>query len=165
MKSIIIAAFLLPFTATPAAATPKPADAAGNVGINFSVDSVIGIHGEFNISSMANNAPVSVQVFWKNYSQKIAPSASWGTTGVGVAAIYDFNSIAKLNKKIHPYAGIGLISVSHKWKGTGPAWTYTGVGGGLYITGGVRYSLTPEVAADLNFNDFGNLTAGININF
>lgn len=32
-----------------------------------------------------------------------------GTTGIGVAAIYDFNSIAKLDKKIHPYAGLGLI--------------------------------------------------------
>lgn len=108
MNKIVIAV-LLSFIAVSAAATPKSAGTTGNVGINFSVDSVIGIHGEFNISSMANNAPVSVQAFWKNYSQRIAPAVTWGTTGIGVAAIYDFNSIAKLDKKIHPYAGLGLI--------------------------------------------------------
>ncbi|OFZ66367.1 MAG: hypothetical protein A2V79_09795 [Betaproteobacteria bacterium RBG_16_56_24] len=161
MKKIVIAAMLSAFVAAPAVA----ADTAGNIGFNYSVDNAFGFHGEFDISSMTNKTPVSVQVFLKNYTQYIAPGISWSTTGIGVAGIFDFHSMAKLGKKIHPYAGMGLISVSHKWRGAGPAWTYSGVGGGLYFTGGVRYALTPQTAADFNYNNFGSLTAGINFSF
>lgn len=160
MKKIVISVLLSTLVSAPAVAAGN----AGNVGVNFSVDSVFGIQGEFDISSMTNKAPVSVQVFLKNYSQNIAPNVSWSTTGIGVAGIFDFNSAAKLDKKIHPYAGIGLMSVSNRWTGLGPSSRYTGVGGGLYFTGGVRYALTPRVAADFNYNNFGSLTAGVNFN-
>lgn len=161
MKKIVIAALLSAFIATPAVA----ANSAGSFGINYSVDNVFGIEGEFDISSMTNKAPVSVQVFLKHYSYNYYPGVSWNTTGIGVAGIYDFNSIAKLDDKIHPYAGLGLISVTHRWRGDGPEWGYYGNSGGLYVTGGVRYFLTPTVAADLNYNDFGDLTAGVNFRF
>jgi opacity protein-like surface antigen len=161
MKKIVMAALLSAFVAAPAVA----ADTKGNVGVNFSTAGAFGIQGEFNISSMTNNAPVSVQAFWKHYSQDVGPNASWGTTGIGITGIYDFSSLAKLDKKIHPYAGVGLMSVSYSWRGTGNSWPYTGVGGGLYVTAGVRYDLTPQVAADLNYNNFGDLTAGVNFNF
>lgn len=161
MKKIVIAAMLSAFVTAPAVAAVN----AGNIGFNYSVDNVFGFHGEFDISSMTNKAPVSVQVFLKNYTQNIAPGVSWSTTGIGVAGIFDFQSMARLGNKVHPYAGIGLISVSHKWRGAGPAWTYTGVGGGMYITGGVRYFLTPLTAADFNYNNFGSLTAGVNFGF
>ena len=160
MKVVVV--LLSALVAAPAVAASKT---TGSVGVNYSVDSVFGIQGEFDISSMTNKAPVSAQVFLKNYSQNIAPGVSWGTTGVGVAAIYDFNSLAKLDKKIHPYAGLGLIAVTYRWKGVGPKWGYTGVGSGLYVTGGVRYVLTPQVEADLNYNDFGGLTFGANFKF
>ena len=158
MKKIVVAALL-------SAVVSAPAVAAGSFGVNYSIDNVVGIQGEFDISSMTNNAPVSVQVFLKHYSYNFAPNASWRTTGVGAAGIYDFNSLAGLDKKIHPYAGLGLISVTHRWRGTGSAWGDYGVGGGLYFTGGVRYFLTTQVAADFNYNDFGDLTFGLNFNF
>lgn len=161
MKKIAVAMLLSAFVAAPAFAAGSKA----SVGANYSIDSVFGIQGEMDISSMVNKAPISVQAFWKNYSQNIAPGATWGTTGIGVAAIYDFSSVAKLDKKVMPYAGVGLIAVSYTWKGTGAAGTYTGVGGGLYFTGGVRYALTPQVAADFNYNNFGSLTVGANISF
>jgi hypothetical protein len=161
MKKIVIPVLLSVFAATPAIA----AQTKGNVGANFSINGVFGIQGELNISSMANNAPVSVQAFWTNYSQDLGPNTTWSTTAIGVAAIYDFSAIAKLDKKVHPYAGVGLMSVSYTWKGTGTAVTYNGIGGGLYVTAGVRYSLTPQVDADFNYNNFGDLTAGVNFNF
>lgn len=161
MKNIAVAALLSAFVAAPAVAAGN----ADSFGVNFSVDNVFGIQGDFDISSMTNKAPVSVQVFLKNYSQNITPNVSWSTTGIGVAGIYDFNSISKLDKKIHPYAGLGLVYVTYSWTGMGPAWRYTGVSSGLYVTGGFKYTLTPQVAADLNYNNFGDLTAGINFGF
>lgn len=157
MKKIVIAVLLSSFIAAPAVA-------AGSFGINYSVDGAIGIQGESDISSMTDGAPVSVQAFLKSFSQKIGPD-TWNTTGIGAAAIYDLNSVAKLDNKIHPYAGIGLMYVSYNLSGAGPAKTYFGIGSGLYLTGGVRYVVTPQVAADLNFNVLGDLTAGINISF
>ena len=35
----------------------------------------------------------------------------------------------------------------------------------VYVTGGVRYYLTPQFDADLNYNNFGGLTIGANFNF
>lgn len=165
MNKIIIAALLSFFIAAPALAATTPATPAGSIGLNYSVDSVLGIQGEFNISSMTNHAPVSVQVFWKNYTQNLAPYASWATTAIGVAGIYDFSALTKMDKKVHPYAGVGLMSVTYSWRGAGPSWQYNGVDGGLYVTAGVRYSLTPQMAADFNYNNFGDLTAGLNFSF
>jgi hypothetical protein len=161
MKKISVAALISVFIAAPAVAAGN----SDNIGINFSVNGALGIHGEFDISSMTNKAPISAQLFLKNYTQNVTPSSPWSTTGFGVAGIYDFNSMYNLNKKIHPYAGIGLVSVSHKWTGWTAAPQYTGVGSGLYVTGGIRYSLTPLVAADFNYNNFGSLTGGINVGF
>lgn len=161
VNKIIIAALLSVLIATPAVAAGNP----GNFGINFSVNGSFGLHGELDISSMTNKAPVSVQVFLKNYTQNVAPGAAWSTTGIGAAGIYDFSLMAKLDKKIHPYAGAGLVSVSHKWTGANSPWGYTGIEGGLYVTGGIRYVLTPQVSADFNYNNFGSLTAGLNFGF
>lgn len=57
------------------------------------------------------------------------------------------------------------MTVSYNWQGSGAAPIYTGVGGGLYVTVGVRYCLTPQVDADINYNNIGDLTAEVNFNF
>jgi hypothetical protein len=106
-----------------------------------------------------------MQIFWKSYSQHISNSSIWNTSGVGVAGIYDLTSVSKLDKKLHPYAGLGLISVSYSWAGSGPTQNYTGVNGGLYVTGGVRYIVNPQITADVNYNNFGGITLGANFNF
>src|SRR5450830_1070301 len=105
MKKIAIAALLSAFATAPAFA----ADGKNSVGVNFGTDlnGVFGIQGEFDISFMTNKQPISVQVFWKKSSQTFY-GVSADTTAVGVAGIYDFNALAKLDKKIHPYAGAGL---------------------------------------------------------
>jgi len=161
----LIAALMSCVIAVPVVAAPVPDDTAGSVGINYGVNGAFGIQWEFDISSQTNDEPFSVQAFWKNYSQDISSGVSWDTSGIGVAAIYDFNSVAKLDKAIHPYAGIGVMSVSYSWKGTGPARTYTGISSGLYLAGGLRYVLSTQWAADLNYNLFGDLTAGLNYSF
>lgn len=165
MMKIIVAGLLATFIAAPAVAGPEPAPVLQSVGINYGIDHVLGIQADFDIFSMDDNESWSGQVFLKNYSQDTSPGVSWDTTGVGAVAIYDFNSVAKPDKNFHPYAGIGLMSVSYKWDGTGPARTYSGAVDWVYLVAGARYPLAPRVDADLNYNTFGDLTFGVNYSF
>jgi hypothetical protein len=141
------------------------AESANNVGINYSFDDVFGSHLEFDIAKATNNKPISLQLFFKNYSQRLGPTNTWRTTAIGAAGIYDLTSATKLDKQIHPYVGMGLMSVSYAWASAGPQPNYTGVDGGLYVVGGIRYNLDPQIVADFNFNNFGGLTLGANFEF
>lgn len=165
MKNIAVVLLLYSIGAPAAYAGTGVDNAKLSVGINYGVDGVWGIEGEQSISSLANNQPVSLQVFLKNRMQDTSPGVSWDTTGIGAAVIYDFNTVARTDKKIHPYFGMGLMYVNHDWSGTGQAPKYDGVDSGLYLTGGVRYELSPKVSADLNYNFFGNLTVGVVYSF
>lgn len=171
MQKIAVTILLSSLFAIPAIAAPVNAEKSKKTvinysfGVNYSFDDVFGSQFEFDISKIANNAPVSVQLFVKNYSQRLSSTATWNTTGVGVAAIYDLSSFTELDKKFQPYAGLGLLSVAYTWAGLGPTQNYSGVSSGLYVTGGVRYTLTPQFDADLNYNDFGGLTVGANFKF
>jgi len=162
MNKIVIAALLSAFIAAPAFA----ADGKDSIGVNYGLDlnGVFGVQGEFDISSsMANKAPVSLQVFWKNYSQSYGtPSGTYqySYNGFGAAAIYDFGSVVKANSKIKPYAGLGLITLNSRLSGPNAPFARAADSGGLYVTAGARYEVTPQVSADLNFNNYGGLTIG-----
>jgi opacity protein-like surface antigen len=161
MKKIVIAMLLYSIVAPAAYAANGIDNIKGSVGINYGVYGALGIEGETSISSLANNQPVSLQVFLKNYMQDSSSIGSWDTTGIGAAAIYDLNTVARLDKKIHPYGGIGLVFVTHDWSGAAPVPKYNGIDSGLYLVGGVRYELDDKMSADLNFNVFGDLTVGV----
>lgn len=163
MKRMAIVALLTAFVAAPAVA----ADGRNSVGISYGLDlnGVFGIQGEFDISSAVNNAPVAVQVLYKNYSQSYLGAYKYSYSGFGVAAIYDFSAEMKLDKKIKPYAGLGLIRLNASLTGPTNTFSVAADSGGLYATGGVRYAVTPEFSADLNYNNFGGLTIGANLNF
>lgn len=135
------------------------------VGINFSFDNVFGTQFEFDIAKAVNNAPVSVQLFFKSYTQKLGANNAWNTTGTGAAGIYDLSAVSKLDKEFHPYVGLGWLSVSYSWAGFGPIQNYSGVSSGLYAAGGVRYDFNPHLAADVNYNNFGGVTVGANFSF
>ncbi len=87
MKKIVIVLLLYSIVAPAAYAATGIDNVKGSVGINYGVYGVLGIEGERSISSLANNQPVSLQVFLKNYMQDISPGVSWDTTGIGAAAI------------------------------------------------------------------------------
>ncbi len=162
MKKILIAALLSTLVAAPAIAD----EGKNSIGINYGFDrnGVIAVQGEFDISAaMTNKAPVSIQVFWKNYSQSFPRAAGtyqYSYNGFGAAAIYDFSSLTKLDRRIKPYAGLGLITLQSDLSGPSAPFGTAADTGGLYITAGVRYDLTPQVAADLNVNNYGGLTIG-----
>jgi hypothetical protein len=169
MKKIAITALLCLLNGAPANAdTEADAEAdteashsSRSIGVNYGVDHVLGIQGEYDISSVTGRDSYYGQVFLKNYSQDTSPGVTWGTTGIGAAVLFDFNAVGKLDK-IHPYLGIGLVYVTYSWEGAGPSQTYSGVGSGGYLTGGIRYPLAPKVDGDLNYNSFGDLTFGVN---
>jgi hypothetical protein len=115
MNKIVVAALLSAFIAAPAFA----ADGKNSVGITYGLDlnGVVGVQGEFDVSSMlTNKAPVSVQVFWKNYSQSFG-GYQYSYNGFGAAAIYDFGPVIETNSKIRPYAGLGLITLNSSLSG------------------------------------------------
>lgn len=166
MKKIIAVALLSVVMSSSAVA------AGNNVGVNYGLDwtGVLGLQAEFDISKLANNAPLAVQVLYKNYSQSYPTflgTYKYSYTGFGAAAIYDFSSAMKLaDKKIKPYAGLGLMTLSSTL--SGPTGNFNGTAansGGIYFVGGARYALTPQFDADLNYNNFGGLTIGANFKF
>ncbi|HUW00114.1 MAG TPA: outer membrane beta-barrel protein [Gallionella sp.] len=167
MNKIVVAALLSAFIATPAFA----AEGKNSIGINYGLDlnGVFGVQGEFDISSsMPNKAPVSLQVFWKNYSQSYGTpfgTYQYSYNGLGAAAIYDFGSVIKTNSKIRPYAGLGLITLNSTFSGPNSPFVGAADTGGLYVTAGARYELTPQVSADLNYNNYGGLTIGAIVKF
>jgi opacity protein-like surface antigen len=173
MKRFVIATLLSVFLAAPAVAAPAADEPVGkhSIGVNYGLDEdgVVGIQGEFDISaSMINRAPVSAQIFWKNYSHSFSNNLGtyqYNYNGFGAAAIYDFSTVAKFDKRIKPYAGLGLITLNSNLSGPNGQPPEGADTGGLYVTVGVRYALTPILSADLNYNNTGGLTIGANINF
>jgi opacity protein-like surface antigen len=161
MKKLLAALILSTVVASPVFAAEKSTSSAGSVGVNAGFNGVFGVQGEFSLASSIKQ-PISLQIFWKNWS---AYNTQWNVSGFGAAGIYDFSSIAKLDRRVHPYAGAGLIVVQNSWRGTGGTVGSNPVGSGLYLTGGVRYDLTPQLDIDGNLNTFGGLTVGLNLKF
>lgn len=161
MKKIAIALLLSAFVAAPAVA----AGGKNSIGVNYGLDysGVFGIQGEFDVSSSVNKAPISIQAFWKTGSQNVWVQ-SYNISALGVAAIYDLSSVIKLEKRIQPYVGLGIRRETYTAPLGGGA-TASGSRSDLHVTFGAKYELNPQVAADLNYNDFGGLTIGANFSF
>ncbi len=167
MKRLFVAALMSIFIAAPAFA----ADRKNSVGINYGFDQsgVIGLQGEFDISSHVNKAPVSIQVFWKGYSETFNypgfGNYKFSYNGFGAAGIYDFGSVIKQNNKIRPFAGVGLVSLNSSLSGPANLPPVSADSGGLYVTFGVKYAVSSEVSTDLSYNNVGGLTIGANYHF
>ena len=167
MNKIVVAALLSAVIATPALA----AEGKNSIGVNygFDRDGVFAVQGEFDVSSyLTNRAPVSVQVFWKNYSRSYGTPAGtyqYSYNALGVAAIYDFGTVIKTNSQIRPYAGLGLITLNSTLSGPAQPFGIGADAGGIYLVAGARYEVTPQVSADLNLNNYGGLTIGAVVKF
>ena len=177
MKKIVSVLLL----STAALSAPAFADTGNsNVELNYGLDlgGTIGIQGDFDLSQMVN-APISIEGVYKNYSQSYSFPTFTGTytykysyTGLGVAGIFNFNGPnnplhLNLDSRIQPYAGIGLMHLSATLSSNVPGGYTFGAAdtGGIYLTGGVRYKITPQFAVDGNWNNFGGLTIGAALYF
>ena len=167
MKKIFAAILLSAFVTA-------PAFAAGNVGVNYSLDGALGLQGEFDISSMVDKAPISVQAFWKQETETVF-GIDADHTGIGVVGIYDLSSVTNIakkgaaGKKMTPYVGLGLaretVSVTLPGFGIVPNTTVEATKTELYFTGGMRYKFAPDFAVDVSYNNLFDLTVGLNYNF
>lgn len=144
--------------------TAHAAEKSKNVGISVSLDNTLGVQAEFNIQQ-----PFSAQVFYKTNTGGFygSPFSFKNTnySAIGVAGIYDLSKIANIpNPQIHPYAGVGLYTVSSGHSSTGAA-VSPPVNGGIYLVAGAKYEFSPELNFDANINILSGLTIGANLKF
>lgn len=165
---MVIAALLSALVAAPALAAETSKLSVG-AGYGFDNGGVVSVHGDYDISDKAN-APVKVRVGYDHYSLGYGWTGgnyTWSYNVFYGGAYYDFNKALKLDKKIHPFAGLGFGFGSVSC--TGSAYCSSVIGspsvGGLYYIAGVQYELTPKIDAEANFNGWGGLSIGANFKF
>lgn len=163
MKNIISVSLLCASLATPAFA----AERSGSIGANISFNGALGVQAEFALQK-----PLALQLFLKNYSREYDYGNSFGKyrysyTAVGAAVVYDFSKELRLpDKNLHPYAGLGLHTISASFYGSGgPIDSRVNTGLGLYLTLGAKYDITSVIDLDASYNTFGGLTVGANFRF
>lgn len=166
MKKIVIAALLSAFVAAPAlAANTSKISVGAGYGLNYGGG--FSIHGDYDISDKAN-APVKVRLGYDRYSENLSGfgiNYTWSYNHYFAGAYYDFSKQMQLDKKIHPFAGLGLGFGSVSCSGCGGFNFASPTVGGIYYIAGVQYDVTPKIAAEANFNEFGGLTLGANFKF
>ncbi len=162
MKKLALAAALVLFSATSSASELSKMSVGAAYGFNYT--GVLSIYGDYDISKEANNNPVKIRVGWDHYSDSYA-NYKWSYNVVYGGAYYDFNKILKIDKKIHPIAGLGFgfgtVSCSGNWCSNYSSPTV----GGLYYILGAQYDFTPKISGEVNFNGWGGLSLGANYNF
>jgi opacity protein-like surface antigen len=166
MKKIIIAALISFFTVTSALAADQ---SKGNLGAGYGFDNggVLSLHGDFDISAMANKAPVTARVGFDHYSLDYwaGNNYSWSYNMFYGAAYYDFSRDLKLDKKVHPFAGLGLYLGSLSCSGSVCGGVPSPTSSGVYYILGVQYDVAPKIAVEANINQLGGLTIGANFKY
>lgn len=167
MKNITLAALLSIAAVTPAWAADQSAPSFG-AAYGFDYDGVISIYGDFDISDMANNAPVKARFgldfFSPNYSSG-GSTYTMSTNRFYGAAYYDFSKHLTLDKRVHPFAGLGLFMGSSSCSGAVCGSVSSPTNNGLYFIAGVQFDAAPKIALEANVNETGGLTIGANFKF
>lgn len=167
MKKITIAALLSAFAVAPALAADQSSFSLG-AGYGFDNDGVISLHADFDISSVANKAPVTARFGFDHYSPNYSwagSSYSWSYNRFYAAAYYDFSRDMKLDKRIHPFAGLGLYVGSSSCSGSVCGAVSSHTNSGLYYLLGVQFDIAPKIALETNVNEIGGVTIGANFKF
>ena len=163
MKKIASAILLSAAISTPSIAADLSKLSVG-AGYGFANNGVFSIHGDYDISDAAK-APVKVRVGYDSYAINTSGLYQWSYNVFYGGAYYDFNKQIKLDKKIHPFAGLGLGVGSASCSGAWCNRVATPTVGGLYLIAGVQYDVAPKVNAEININGWGGLSIGGNIKF
>jgi len=166
MKNIIFAALLFAFSVTPVLAADQ---SKGNLGAGYGFDNggVLSLHGDFDISGLTNKAPVMARVGFDHYSLDYWAGSkySWSYNMFYGAAYYDLNKDLKLDRRVHPFAGLGLYVGSLSCSGSLCGSVSSPTSSGLYFIAGVQYDVAPKIAVEANINQLGGLTIGANVKF
>lgn len=125
----------------------------------FNYTGVLALHADYDIQDEAN-APVKVRVGWDNYSIGYGAYSESINVFYG-GAYYDFGKYLNISKKIHPFWGLGLGTVSVSCSGCNTVSSPSG----FYYIGGVQYDYSPKITGEANFNGWGGLSLGANYKF
>jgi len=167
MKKITIAVLLTVFAVTPAFAADQSKLSLG-VGYGFDYEGVFSFHGDYDISAMANNAPVKARFGFDHYSPNYSWAGnnySWSYNRFYGAAYYDFSRHMTLDKRIHPFAGLGLYVGSSSCAGSVCGNVSSSSNSGLYYIAGVQFDIAPKIALEANVNEIGGVSIGANFKF
>ncbi|MEQ1533760.1 MAG: hypothetical protein HOO97_11705 [Sideroxydans sp.] len=163
MKKVLVIALLSAFAATSAHAEGMSIGAAYGLGFGN-----LEVHGDMDISKLADNNPVKARVGYNRYSTDFGAGNfgyTWSYNIFYGGAYYDFNQVLKLDSKIHPFAGLGFgfgsTSCSGQWCGFASSTT----AGGLYYIGGAQYDITPQIQAEVGYSGWSGIQLGANFKF
>jgi opacity protein-like surface antigen len=170
MKKLLIASVIAAMGSTAMAA-----DLSGmsiGAGYGFGNGGVVSVHGDYDISQMVNKQPIKVRVGYDRYSEEFGGfgyNYKWAYNVFYGGAYYDFGKALQLGNKIHPFAGLGFGFGNATATCSGAGFNCSSVSsptvGGFYYIFGAQYDLTPNVAAEANFNGWGGLSLGVNYKF
>ena len=166
MNRFALVALSAIFFVTPAAAADK---SKYNIGAGYGLANggVLSLHADADISNTAN-APVKARIGYDHYSldyNNFGGKYSWSYNIFYGGAYYDLNRDLKLDKKVHPFVGLGLGFGTASCSGSWCNWASSPTVGGLYFIGGLQYNIAPTIDAEVNLNGWGGLTVGANFKF
>ena len=168
-KKLAIAAALSAALTTPSIAADFKLDNAG-AAYGFGDGGTMSAHADFDIKRMVD-MPLKARFGYSRYSYDSSLSGSTYTTAYNIfygGAYYDFSKMAKLGRKIHPFAGLGFGGASTSVTCSGAClvnnFSSPSVSG-LYYIGGVQYDINRQFDAELSFAGWGGLSIGANYNF
>lgn len=165
-KIMIVTAFSM-FVSTQVFAFDQSKMSLG-AGYGFSNNGVVSVHGDYDISSIANGQPVKARVGYDHYSIDygfLSSAYSWSYNVFYGGAYYDANQVLELDSKIHPFIGLGIGFGSASCSGSFCGSVSSPTVGGFYYIAGVQYDATSKIAAELNFNGWGGFSLGANYRF
>lgn len=168
MKKLLLISALATFSATASAEGFDAKKLSVGAGYGFNYTGVLSLRADYDISSMVDNKPIKARVGYDRYSIDTGAGAwgySWSYNIFYGGAYYDFNKDLKLDKKIHPFAGLGFGFGSASCSGQWCGWASSPTVGGFYYIGGIQYDVLPNVSAEANFNGWGGLSLGANYKF
>jgi opacity protein-like surface antigen len=160
MKKLLIASVIAAMASVAMAADLSQMSIGAGYG--FGNGGVLSVHGDYDISQMANKQPIKVRVGYDRYSEDFGGSYKWSYNVFTAGAYYDFGKALQLGNKIHPFGGLGYGFGSVSCSGCNFS---SPTVGGFYYIAGVQYDVAPNVAVEANFNAWGGLSLGANYKF
>lgn len=161
MKTLLIGALLSAGIINAQAA--DPAGLSIGAGYGFADAGMVTLHGDLDMSRHFQGQPISLRIAYDQYAND-RYAYRWTYSVLSAGAYYDFNKLAHLNSKVHPFAGAGVgtgsVNCSNCRGGVGSPAV-----GGLYLIGGIQYALDNHIRLEASLNTWGGPTVGINYNF
>lgn len=162
MKTVLVASLL----AAGISLTAQAADPSGisiGAGYGFEGAGMVTVHGDLDLSRHLQGQPITLRIAYDQYAND-KYAYRWNYSVLSAGAYYDFNKLAHLNSKVHPFAGAGVGAGTVSCNSCRGGVTTPDVGG-LYLVGGIQYALDPHLRLEASLNTWGGPTVGIDYLF